>query len=116
MNTKDTFHSEGYIETQEGVYERLDKLEDGIWYIKTKDDGKRYKILADKLEDLPKAMTFAELEPYRIAIAKDLRDLFEMTEQSMLDAEKSIGEIFSIISLKRIVDTVFKSVLNNKEK
>ena len=109
-----SFHKEGYVKKQEDVYEILKPLADGIWYIKTKDNGRQYKLLVNKLEDLPEAMKLAELEPYRIPIAKALQELFETTEQKIWDEEVVISRLLSILSLKEMVDTIYKAIFKEQ--
>lgn len=56
----------------ESKFKTVKYLKDGIWFIKTMEDGHEARFLAEKIEDLPTAMKRAELEPYRYEIASNI--------------------------------------------
>lgn len=97
--------------TQEQLFERISHLKDGIYYIKTSTNKelKQCKLLAEKIEDLPEAISKATLEPFRYQITKKL-------QISWIEANSVITKIYpkvnlsKLIPIKRVVDTTFNVV------
>jgi len=74
-------------------------IKEGIWYINKIPNGKHASYLAEKLEDLPKAMTKATLVQHKNKIATNL-------EYKMKKKE----EVGFTITLKEIIKVMFESV------
>lgn len=113
-----TFQEEGYYEDQEGVFKVIKHLKDGIYYIKTdkKTNSKQYKLLTTRIEDLPYVKKCLELEPYRYHIAQVLQKLLTFTDKQIYSLKYNGNAIFSIVSLKELVDGIFRTIIKNEPK
>jgi len=116
-SSKAVFHKSGYIEKQDDVFEKVKLLKEGLWYIKTIDDGVHYKFIADKVDDLPAVKKLSEIEPYRYIISKNIKALLDSLEDELSLEDVMEGNLQKILPTKRIVDVVFQSILDaTKEK
>lgn len=57
---------------EEAKFKFLKDLKKGIWYINTYTNGFNAAVVADKLSDLPKAITQAEFMKYKLRVAKNI--------------------------------------------
>lgn len=97
--------------TQEQLFERISHLKDGIYYIKTTTNKelKQCKLLAEKLEDLPKAISLASTEPFRYQITKKLQMLWTEASSVITKIYPKV-DLSKLIPIKRVIDTMFDVV------
>ena len=76
-------------------------VKEGIWSIRKIKDGTRATFLAGNIEDLPKAMTLAQLEPYRAEIGRRLLK-FEDAEDRACTIYELITTVFQVVADKKM--------------
>jgi len=76
-------------------------IKEGIWSIRKIKDGTRAAFLVGNLEDLPKAMTLAQLEPYRAEIGRRLLK-FEGVEDRVCTIYELITTVFQVVADKKL--------------
>jgi hypothetical protein len=81
---------------------------DGLWYVKRDNNGKRYTLITERLEDLPRARKLAELEPLKDIICK-----------AIVNTELDIKEVdgiqsITIPSANTICNKIFNDIIEEE--
>ena len=97
-----------YCKTGDGTYEKLGEMREGIWLVSEIKDGRRYSLLLERSEDVPKAMIRGEITPYMDKIEKKMRIFLDQLWMEFLNSK----DLNTIPDTKTISETLITEICN----